>query len=165
MCNRMVRRAFPICIAAAIAGLCGSGHGGELPARAPADPGTAAPAVAADRAVTFTRDVAPILFANCAPCHRPGEVAPFSLLSYADAVKHADGMAEETRKHHMPPWLPDRGDFPIVGERRLTDAQIATIQQWVGGGKPEGAAADLPPRPVFPDGWQLGRPDIVVSPS
>src|SRR5881392_1754457 len=73
--------------------------------------------------VTFNKDVAPIVFANCAPCHRPGEVAPFPLLSYADAVKHADGMAAETRKRHMPPWLPERGGFPIVGERRLTDDQ------------------------------------------
>jgi tetratricopeptide (TPR) repeat protein len=115
-------------------------------------------------APTFTRDVAPIVFANCAPCHRPGEVAPFSLLTYADAAKHADGMAEETRKHHMPPWLPDRGEFPILGERRLTAEQISTIQHWVDGGKIEGNPADLPKPPSFPDGWQLGRPDLVVSP-
>jgi tetratricopeptide (TPR) repeat protein len=112
---------------------------------------------------TFTKDVAPIVFANCAPCHRPGEVAPFSLLSYADAAKHADGMAEETRKHHMPPWLPDRGEFPILGERRLTADQIATIQRWVDAGKPEGNLADLPRPPVFPDGWRLGRPDAVLT--
>src|SRR4051812_46540302 len=88
--------------------LIGAACGGA-PAGAPAHTG-----------VTFSKDVAPIVFANCAPCHRPGEVAPFSLLTYAGAAKHADGMAEETRKHHMPPWLPERGDFPIVGERRLT---------------------------------------------
>jgi tetratricopeptide (TPR) repeat protein len=112
---------------------------------------------------TFNKDIAPIVFANCAPCHRPGEVAPFSLLSYAEAAKHADGMAEETRKHHMPPWLPERGEFPVLGERRLTDAQIATIQRWVDAGKPEGAAADLPRPPSFPGGWQLGTPDLVVT--
>lgn len=116
-------------------------------------------------APTFTRDVAPIVFTNCTPCHRPGEVAPFPLLSYADAAKHADGMSEETRKHHMPPWLPDRGDFVILGERRLTADQVATIQRWVEAGKPEGNPADLPPAPSFPDGWQLGRPDLVVGPA
>ena len=116
-------------------------------------------------APTFTRDVAPIVFTNCTPCHRPGEVAPFPLLSYADAAKHADGMSEETRKRHMPPWLPDRGDFVVLGERRLTAEQIATIQHWVDAGKPEGNPADLPPAPSFPDGWQLGRPDLVVSPA
>src|SRR3954453_14740825 len=82
-------------------------------------------------AVTFNKDVAPIVFANCAPCHRPGEVAPFSLLSYADAAKHADRMASETRQRPMAPWLPERGEFPVVGERRLSEEQIATIQRWV----------------------------------
>jgi tetratricopeptide (TPR) repeat protein len=113
--------------------------------------------------ITFNKDVAPIVFANCAPCHRPGEVAPFPLLSYADAAKHADGMAEETRKRHMPPWLPERGEFPILGERRLASDQIATIQKWVDEGKVEGDPADLPKPPSFPDGWQLGRPDAVLT--
>ena len=122
---------------------------------------TPAPATAA---VTFNKDIAPIVFANCAPCHRPGEVAPFSLLSYADAAKHADGMVEETRGRHMPPWLPERGQFPIIGERRLRDDQIALIEQWVKGGKVEGHPADLPKAPVFPDGWQSGRPDVVLTP-
>ena len=111
---------------------------------------------------TFNRDIAPIVFANCAPCHREGEAAPFTLLSYADAVKHADGMAAVTRRREMPPWLPDRGEFPILGERRLSDAQIDSIQRWVSGGTPEGDPADLPKPPAWPDGWQLGKPDAVV---
>jgi len=119
---------------------------------------------AAPAPVTFTKDVAPIVFTNCVTCHRPGEVAPFSLLTYADAAKHADVMAAETRKRHMPPWLPDRGEFPILGERRLSDAEIDVIQRWAKGGAPEGTLADLPKPPVFPDGWQLGRPDAVISP-
>lgn len=113
--------------------------------------------------VTFNKDIAPIVFANCAPCHRPGEVAPFSLLTYADAVKHADAMAEETRARHMPPWLPERGEFPILGDRRLRDDQIGTIQRWVKDGKVEGNAADLPKPPTWPDGWQLGKPDVVLT--
>ena len=124
---------------------------------------SAAPA-ATTPPVTFNKDVAPIVFANCAPCHRPGEVAPFSLLTYADAAKHADGMVEETRGRHMPPWLPERGEFPIVGDRRLRDDQITLIEQWAKGGKLEGNPADLPKAPVFNDGWQLGRPDVVLTP-
>jgi Flp pilus assembly protein TadD len=116
-------------------------------------------------AVTFNKDVAPIVFANCAPCHRPGEVVPFSLLSYADAAAHAEEMADETLQHRMPPWLPDEGDYPILGTRRLTVAQIDTIQRWVKGGKVEGNPADRPASPVFPGGWQLGTPDVVLSPA
>jgi tetratricopeptide (TPR) repeat protein/mono/diheme cytochrome c family protein len=123
----------------------------------------AASACARTASPTFTRDVAPILFANCVTCHRPGEVAPFPLLTYADAQKRGNKIAEQTQARHMPPWLPEGGDFPLLGERRLTDAQIATIQQWVKGGMPEGAAADLPKTPSFPDGWQLGKPGLVVS--
>jgi Tfp pilus assembly protein PilF len=113
--------------------------------------------------VTFNKDIAPILFANCASCHRPGEVAPFSLLTYADAVKHADGMAAETRARHMPPWLPEQGAFPILGERRLRVDQVDAIERWVNGGKVEGHAADLPAPPAWTDGWQLGRPDAVLT--
>ena len=87
-------------------------------------------------APTYNKDVAPILFSNCVSCHRPGEVAPFPLLTYADAQKRAIKIAEQTQARHMPPWLPEGGDFPLVGVRRLTDAQIATIQQWVKGGMP-----------------------------
>jgi Flp pilus assembly protein TadD/mono/diheme cytochrome c family protein len=114
-------------------------------------------------AVTYNRDVAPILLANCASCHRPGEAAPFALLTYADAVKRAGKIAEVTRERHMPPWLPDRGEFPIVGERRLSDRQIDLIARWVKDGTPEGDAADRPAAPTWPDGWQLGRPDVVVT--
>lgn len=114
-------------------------------------------------AVTFNKDIAPLVFANCAPCHRPGTAAPFSLLTYADAVKHADEIAEETLGRHMPPWLPERGVFPILGERRLRQDQIDAIQRWVSGGTVEGNAADLPKPPAWTDGWQLGQPDEVLT--
>jgi Flp pilus assembly protein TadD len=113
--------------------------------------------------VTFNKDIAPIVFSNCAPCHRPGEAAPFPLLTYADAVKHADEIAEETLGRHMPPWLPERGEFPILGERRLRNDQIDAIQRWVKGGIVEGNPADLPKPPEWPDGWQLGKPDAVIT--
>jgi Flp pilus assembly protein TadD len=113
---------------------------------------------------TFNKDIAPIVFANCASCHRPGGVAPFSLLTYAEAAEQAEAIATETSRGHMPPWLPAPGEFPIVGERRLRPEQIDAIQRWVKGGAVEGAATDLPAPPRFPDGWELGTPDIVVSP-
>jgi Flp pilus assembly protein TadD/mono/diheme cytochrome c family protein len=113
--------------------------------------------------VTFNKDIAPIVFANCASCHRPGEVAPFPLLSYSDTVKHAEEIGEETLARHMPPWLPERGEFPVLGDRRLSDAQIQLIQQWIKNGTPEGNAADLPKVPSFAAGWQLGTPDQIVT--
>ena len=78
--------------------------------------------------VTFNKDVAPIVFANCVTCHRPGGDGPFSLLTYADAAGRAEDIAEQTLARHMPPWLPEPGDVPIVGVRRLSQIQIDTIQ-------------------------------------
>ena len=109
------------------------------------------------REITFNRDVAPILFANCASCHRPGEVAPFSLLTYADAAKRANRIAEVTRERHMPPWLPDRGDVPIAGERRLRDDQIDLIAAMGQGGHAGRQRRRPAAPPAWPDGWQLGE--------
>ncbi len=113
--------------------------------------------------VTFTRDIAPILFAQCAECHRPGEVAPFSLLSYEDAKKRAAWLAEITQQRVMPPWKAEPNHGRFLGERRLTDAQIALFQQWADAGAPEGDLADLPPEPTFASGWRLGEPDVVLQ--
>jgi len=113
--------------------------------------------------VTFTKDIAPIFYANCVTCHREGEVAPFPLFAYADAKKHAKEIGEETLARHMPPWLPETGEFPIEGDRRLRQDQIDLIQRWVKNGAPEGNAADLPKQPVFPGGWQSGTPDLIVT--
>jgi len=113
--------------------------------------------------VTFNKDVAPILYANCVSCHRPGEVAPFALLDYNDARKHAKEIAELTASHSMPPWKPEPGHGDFIGVRRLTDQQISTIQQWVKQGKLEGDAADKPAPPTFAGGWSLGPPDLVVK--
>jgi Flp pilus assembly protein TadD len=113
--------------------------------------------------VTFNKDVAPIVFANCATCHRPGGDGPFALTTYRDAADRAVEIADETHSRHMPPWLPEPGDVPIAGVRRLTDSQIETIQRWVRDGAPEGDAADLPPLPSFAPDWQLGTPDMVLT--
>ncbi len=120
-------------------------------------------AAAKPAAVTFHKNIAPILLAQCAPCHRPGEAGPFPLLTYDDARKHASQIAEVTRKRYMPPWLPAPGIGNFAEERRLTEAQIATIEQWVRAGSPEGSAAESPPLPVFTPGWQLGPPDLVIT--
>lgn len=116
-------------------------------------------------AVTFDRDIAPIVFGNCSSCHRPGEVAPFSLLSYQDVRKRAQQIAEVTGQRVMPPWKADEGSEKFHDARRLSEAQIATIKQWAAAGAPEGSAADLPPEPHFTSDWHLGPPDAIFSPS
>ena len=113
--------------------------------------------------VWFNRDIAPIVFAHCAPCHRPGEAAPFSLLTYDEVRRRAQLIAVMTRNRSMPPWKPEPGYGEFAGERRLSDRQVELIQQWVELGTPEGDANDLPPAPRWAGGWQLGKPDLVVS--
>jgi tetratricopeptide (TPR) repeat protein len=112
---------------------------------------------------TFNKHIAPILFAHCATCHRPGESAPFSLLTFADARKKRRQIVKVTGRRIMPPWLPARGHESFVGERRLTDGEIRTLSRWAQGGTPEGVPGDLPPLPKFPKGWQLREPDLVVT--
>jgi Flp pilus assembly protein TadD len=118
---------------------------------------------AAAPVITFNKDIAPLLWAHCATCHRPGELAPFSLLDYSDVVSRARQIAAVTSNHTMPPWLPEPVSGGFVNERRLRPEEIATIQQWVKLGAPRGDSADLPPRPTWTDGWQLGTPDLVVE--
>jgi peroxiredoxin len=113
-------------------------------------------------AVTFSQDVAPILYKHCATCHHPGEVAPFPLLTYADAAKRALLIAQVTASRYMPPWEPEPGYGHFQGERRLKETEIATLRQWADAGAPEGDPARIPPPPHFPTGWQLGTPDLTV---
>src|SRR6266404_6858309 len=100
--------------------------------------GLAALTTVAAAAPTFNKDIAPILYQNCASCHRPGEVAPFSLLSYQDAAKRAKLIATVTERRYMPPWKPEPGYGNFANERRLTDTQIALIKDWAANGAPEG---------------------------
>lgn len=118
---------------------------------------------ATDTPVTFNKDIAPIIYKNCSSCHRPGEAAPFSLLSYADVLRKAKTIARATASHLMPPWKAEPASFAYRDERRLTDAQIALIQNWVKQGTREGNASDKIKPPKFASGWQLGEPDLVVE--
>ncbi len=113
--------------------------------------------------LTFNKDVAPIVFQRCAGCHRPGQAAPFSLLSYADVKKRSKQIGEVVEKRYMPPWLPERGVAEFLHDRSLSAEQIGVIRQWVADGAVEGAAADLPPLPKWTEGWRLGTPDLVVK--
>ncbi len=113
--------------------------------------------------VTFNKDIAPIVFKNCTGCHRPGEVAPFALLTYQDTFKHAKQIARVTQSRYMPPWKAEPGHGDFLDERRLTPEQIGLIKQWADDGAPEGSVADLPPTPKFPEGWALGEPDMVLK--
>lgn len=112
---------------------------------------------------TFAHDIAPIVYKNCTPCHRPGEPGPFSLLTYDDVRKHARQIVTVTRSRYMPPWPPEQGYGSFLGERRLTDAQIRTISDWVKAGTPEGLANEVPPPPHLTTGWQLGTPDLILT--
>src|SRR5438093_9345516 len=113
--------------------------------------------------LTFAKDIAPILHRNCAPCHRPGQSAPFALLDYADARKHATDIVTVTQKGYMPPWLPARGYGEFIGERRLSADETGVIRQWVQEGAIEGNPSDLTPAPQWTEGWRLGRPDLVLT--
>ena len=114
-------------------------------------------------ALTFNKDIAPIVFSQCALCHHEGEVAPFPLMGYADVQKHAKQIARVTKSRFMPPWKAEPGFGDFHGVRRLTDDQIKLISQWVEEGAVEGVTADLPTVPHFTDGWQLGTPDLILK--
>jgi Tfp pilus assembly protein PilF/mono/diheme cytochrome c family protein len=112
---------------------------------------------------TFTRDIAPIVFQQCAPCHRPAGSGPFPLLTYEDAGRRAQQIAAVTRSRIMPPWKPEPGHGDFVGARRLTDDQIALVQHWVDGGATEGDPRLLPALPAWSGTWQLGEPDLILQ--
>src|SRR5579871_2079657 len=120
-------------------------------------------AVASGADVTFHRDVEPILMRNCAECHRPGQCAPFNLLSYEDAARRAQQIALVVRKRFMPPWKADTGDVEYQNCRRLTDAQIAVLKRWAEGGAAEGKPAGKQAAPLRSDAWPSGPPDLVLT--
>jgi mono/diheme cytochrome c family protein len=123
----------------------------------------AARAASANDPVTFNSQIAPIIYQNCASCHRPGEAAPFSLLSYQDVARKGKTIVKATTTRYMPPWKPEPASFPYRDERRLTEDQIGLIKTWVDQGMPEGNKTTAPAPPQFTSGWQLGEPDMIVE--
>jgi mono/diheme cytochrome c family protein len=121
------------------------------------------PAAGGDPPVTFNNQVVRIFQRNCKTCHRPGEVAPFSLTDCSDAHARRDDIVEAVESRYMPPWkaVPGHGEFSDV--RRLSDDEIRLIARWVAAGAPEGDARDLPTPRQFPTGWTLGTPSAVLA--
>jgi hypothetical protein len=113
--------------------------------------------------VTFNKQIAPIIYKNCSTCHRPGEAAPFSLLSFADVVRKAKTIGKVTASHVMPPWKAEPASYAYRDERRLKVEEIELIQAWLKQGMPEGNSADKIEPPKFASGWMLGEPDLVVE--
>jgi Flp pilus assembly protein TadD len=113
--------------------------------------------------VTYTKDIAPLIADRCAMCHHDSGSAPFSLLTYGDVKRRATQIAAATRRRYMPPWKADPVDGPFVGQRPLTDAEIGRLQRWVDEGAVEGDPRDRPAPPKWTEGWQLGKPDLVVT--
>ncbi len=114
--------------------------------------------------LTWSRDVAPILQEHCQGCHRPGDIAPFSLENYGDTYRERRKILRAVEQRKMPPWKPVPGFGEFLGARRLGDREIALIREWVAAGAPEGDARDLPPPRRWPDTWTLGAPDVVLMP-
>lgn len=111
----------------------------------------------------FAEDIAPIVFSKCTSCHRPGEAAPFPFMSFRDVQKRGKLIARVVRSGFMPPWHAESKDFHFEGDRTLSEQSIAAIASWVEGGMPEGDASKTPELPEFTEGWQLGKPDLVVK--
>jgi len=112
---------------------------------------------------TFTEDVAPILYENCVTCHRAGEIAPMSLITYAETRPWSRSIKNQVVTGEMPPWHADKAVGKFSNDRRLTEVEKNILIQWSDGGAPEGDPTALPPAPSFTEGWQIGIPDIVLE--
>src|SRR5271166_4955505 len=121
----------------------------------------AAPATTNSTAPTFSKDVAPILYKNCASCHRAGEIAPMSLLTYEEVRPWAKAIREKVALGDMPPWHANAPRGMFSNDRRLTDEDKDTLVRWAMSGAPKGDPKDLPEPPKFTEGWEIGTPDAV----
>src|SRR5215510_13632723 len=120
-------------------------------------------ATAAENAPTFNKDVAPVLQKRCQVCHRPGEAAPFSLLTYKDARPWAKAIQQAVVSRKMPPWHADPSVGHFKNDRTLSDAERDTLVAWVNAGAPEGNPKDAPKPLTFIEGWNIGKPDAVFT--
>ncbi len=114
-------------------------------------------------APTFSKDVAPIFYSKCVSCHRPGEIAPMSLITYTDARPWARAIRDRVAARQMPPWHADPAHGSFRNDRSLTPSQIDTIVRWVDGGARQGDPAHTPAPPALASGWQIGTPDVVFE--
>src|SRR5436190_13716798 len=112
---------------------------------------------------TYSKDVVRIMQANCQSCHHPGDIAPFSMMTYGDTLPWASDIKLMTRTHQMPPWKPAQSCGIFDGPRILSQADIDTITKWVDNGAPEGNPADMPAPLDFTGGWALGQPNLVLN--
>jgi len=112
---------------------------------------------------TFTRDIAPLFYKNCTGCHRPGEIAPMSLLTYEEARPWVKSIRQKVVAREMPPWKADPAHGRFSNDISLSAEEIDTITRWIDAGAPRGAPSDLPPQPKATEGWQLGEPDYVIN--
>ena len=116
---------------------------------------------------TFSRDIAPIIYTNCVPCHHASDRGEhsgvFALSSYEQVKEHRDAIVSATESRRMPPWLPEAGYGDFADDRRLSETQIQLIKTWAEEGAPEGPPGDAPRVPQFSGGWQLGKPDLVIE--
>lgn len=123
----------------------------------------ASPVLAEEPAVTYHKDIAPIIYANCTGCHRPGESGPFPLTNYAEVSRRAMTISRVVNDRYMPPWHANTEVTKFLDVRQLDPVEITMIDRWIAAGKPEGNAADAPPAPAFTEGWKLGEPDLVLT--
>ncbi len=121
------------------------------------------PLAAADSTPTFSKDVAPILYKNCATCHRAGDIGPMPLLTYEQTRPWAASIREKVSTGLMPPWHSTDAHGTFSNDRRMSDADKTTLIKWATGGAPQGNPKDLPPAPKFTEGWEIGQPDVVLS--
>ncbi|MEK6299746.1 MAG: cytochrome c [Acidobacteriota bacterium] len=142
--NRLAAFGVSLCFGAAL--ICSSGVSASNPA-----------------GLTFNRDVAPILYRNCVSCHRPGEIAPMSLINFKEVRPWAKAIREKVVTRDMPPWHADQNYGKWENDRRLSQKEIDTIVSWIDGGAVEGNAKDLPPAPKLASGWQIGEPDMIFQ--
>jgi len=116
----------------------------------------------AQASVTFNKHVLPILQKNCQTCHRPGEIAPMSFLTYKDARPWARAIKNAVVNRQMPPWFADPGYGHFANDRRLSDAEIQTLSKWADDGAVEGDPKDMAPPRTFQDGWNI-KPDMIIE--
>jgi mono/diheme cytochrome c family protein len=118
----------------------------------------------AAKEVTFSKDVAPIFYKNCAECHRPNDIAPMSLLTYKESRPWARSIKEKVLSREMPPWSPDPRYGEFANDHRMSQQEVDTVVAWVDQGAKEGNPKDLPPQPEFTrGGWEIGKPDVVLE--